>query len=148
MESQADIRYGNRSNWDRGEGYARPVFLFRFRAVNNNNDGIAARVYLVNSATSQIVVSGNINQAKRETSTRGAFAGEGLTVEEIEALARAGMAQEVLIHENLTVCLRLYFYRISNLKAHLPRELSYLHLGLRVLLLMFGSIRSVEGTQL
>jgi len=106
MAAAADTVHGQ-GTWDRPTG-TRAVIHFRF-ATNNAANGIAARVYVVDEQATSTVLQANvpITQAKRAVAMNGTFAGPSLTVEQLEAYAQAGMAREILIHENLTVSSRL-----------------------------------------
>jgi len=106
MAAAADNIYGQ-GNWDNPTGQ-RAVIPFRF-ATNNFANGIAARIYVVDEqATSTVLQSTHgITQAKRALAMNGTLTGPGLTVEQLEAYAKVGMAREILIHENMTVRSRL-----------------------------------------
>ena len=129
----------------------RAVIHFRF-ATNNAANGIAARVYIVDQQATATVLQANvpITQAKRAVAINGTFAGPGLTVEQLEAYAQAGMAREILIHENLTVRPRLSSSnnRVSRSEdCLLATTESFLCNCMRRAVLILWCPRSAERTQ-
>jgi hypothetical protein len=90
----------------------------------NQADGVAAHVYLVDESNPNVhTFDRQITQAKRGESFNSTWDGPGLTIAELEAYAQAGAAQEYLIHENLTVSLRLSKQQLHvGLQIHVPRR--------------------------
>ena len=150
MAAAADTIHGA-GTWDNPTG-RRAVIHFRF-ATNNAANGIAARVYVVDQQATATVVQANvpITQAKRAIAMNGTLTGPALTVEQLEAYAQAGMAREILIHENLTVSLRLSSSKdMSSFSEDcLPATTErFLCPCMRKVVLILGCPRSAERTQL
>jgi hypothetical protein len=149
MSVAADNIYGQ-GNWDNPTGQ-RAVVPFRF-ATNNFANGVAARVYVVDEQATSTNVQSNqpITQAKRSVAMNGTLTGPGMTVQQLEAYAQAGMAREILIHENLTVRSHLSSSnnRISPSEYRLPstKESIFYHSISRVVLI-HRCVRSPERTQ-